>query len=591
MKKIVSGVLFFFLISSYLYGQEAKVKLKVIDAENNPLRVARVNYKQQQRFTDMNGKCLIEVEKNASFDKNILKIEKRGYAIKTISYHANQSEVDVVMQKENQINIADNQINTNQEIRKTVQIKENSPTNSATSIKSSNARQLVNALNAEREVAVNQANQTRAQVSELTIPLKNRTLKDENEEKALKTDLKLIRETLLNNEQIYEGIQERNRALMNELAFLVALKDSISDFNIVAIKKLDSLFVAQEKAEQEKQLTKLENQRTQIIIAAIAFFLLVLAMILFLFGRREQKRKNQLTLKNQEIEQQSTKLKVLNEALFQTNEELKSTLDVVSEQAKELKSKNTDITASIQAAKLIQDSILPSEKLIGSTLDNFFILYRPRDIVSGDFYYYNEKSGKIILAAVDSTGHGVPGAFMSMLGNQILNEIIEQKNITQADKILNELNAVIYHSLRQKESETHAGMDLALCVIDKKNKLVEYAGAMNPLYYVQKGEFKEIKADKQAIGGVENKSDKSFNLHYLSLSSPTTFYICSDGFQDQFGGENGKKFMVKKLKELLFSIHQLPLKEQKSVIEHTLDAWQGGQEQVDDILIIGFLLG
>jgi serine phosphatase RsbU (regulator of sigma subunit) len=197
------------------------------------------------------------------------------------------------------------------------------------------------------------------------------------------------------------------------------------------------------------------------------------------------------------------------------------------------------------------------------------------------------------LAAVDCTGHGVPGAFMSMMSNQILNEIIEQKHIHHADKILNELNRILYYSLKKRNAETtsiatHAGMDLALCVIDKKNLLLEYAGAMNPIYFIKNGEFHEIKADKQAIGGADGNMDKRFNIHYISLREPTTFYICSDGFQDQFGGNQGKKFMVKRLKSLLLSIHDLPMAEQKSILERELIDWQGKEEQVDDILLIGF---
>ncbi len=299
--------------------------------------------------------------------------------------------------------------------------------------------------------------------------------------------------------------------------------------------------------------------------------------------------------------------------LKEANEELHSTND-------ELHKKNEDITASITYAKRIQTAILPRIEDIQKSLLESFILFKPRDIVSGDFYFFVKKEDKTILACADCTGHGVPGAFMSMIGNEILTNIVEIQGITSPDLILNELHKSIRTALKQGESENRDGMDIAIVLIDKEKGVLEYAGAMNPLYYVQNGELHEIKADKFPIGGMQKEQERTFTKHEIPLGiwndkseiwneiqnaenqpqtiatanrnnqqQSTIIYLCSDGFQDQFGGAQGKKFMVKRFRELLFSIHHLPMDEQKQILDDTIEQWmaEGKERQIDDILVVG----
>ncbi len=250
---------------------------------------------------------------------------------------------------------------------------------------------------------------------------------------------------------------------------------------------------------------------------------------------------------------------------------------------------NDDITSSINYAKRIQTAFLPLEKDIAKGIPDFFILYQPRDIVSGDFYWFEQKDNKIILAAADCTGHGVPGALMSMIGNEILKQIVVQRGIVEADKILNDLHTGIRTALRQDVSKNADGMDISLVVIDYNRKVLEFAGAKSPFYYIQNGEFLQIKGDVFSIGGVPTKDETNFVKHSIDISIPTTFYIGSDGFQDQFGGEKNKKFMVKHLRDLLFSIHHQEMNEQKEVLTNTITDWikTGKSHQTDDILWIG----
>jgi serine phosphatase RsbU (regulator of sigma subunit)/uncharacterized protein HemY len=254
-----------------------------------------------------------------------------------------------------------------------------------------------------------------------------------------------------------------------------------------------------------------------------------------------------------------------------------------------IQKQNEEITSSINYARRIQTAFLPLNEDIATYIPQFFILYKPRDIVSGDFYWFEQKDNKLILAAADCTGHGVPGALMSMVGNEILNEVVIQRGITEADKILNELHKGVLTALRQDITKNADGMDISLVVIDYQNKIMEFAGARNPLYYIQDQVFKQVKANIFSIGGTLMGIERQFTKHIIDISIPTTFYLFSDGFQDQFGGEQNKKFMAKHLKNLLFSIHQKEMNEQKEILDSQINEWMqiGKTQQTDDILLIG----
>jgi serine phosphatase RsbU (regulator of sigma subunit)/CHASE3 domain sensor protein len=247
-----------------------------------------------------------------------------------------------------------------------------------------------------------------------------------------------------------------------------------------------------------------------------------------------------------------------------------------------------ELTDSIKYAKRIQESILPPETLIKKELPESFVLFKPKDIVSGDFYWMEKVNEKVYFAAVDCTGHGVPGAFMSIVGSNLLNQIVKQES--DPGEILNKLSKGIKDTLHQgiEEGSSKDGMDIAFCVYDKKTKILQYAGAYNPLYIVRDGQLTEIKADKFPIGGALLDNDsKSYTSHSIQLYKGDAIYIFSDGYADQFGGEKGKKFMVKQFRQLLLSIQNMSMEEQKTYLNNTIEAWRGKHEQVDDILIIG----
>lgn len=274
---------------------------------------------------------------------------------------------------------------------------------------------------------------------------------------------------------------------------------------------------------------------------------------------------------------------------------------IVRERTAEIRAKNIElerqkkeITDSIHYALRIQHAVLPRIDIIRQKIPEYFILLKPRDIVSGDFYWLSDTGRKIIIVAADCTGHGVPGAFMSMLGISFLNKIVNEDKITEASRILNDLREDVIRSLQQtgKEGEQKDGMDMALCVINFDLMIMEFAGAHNPLYVIRDNELNETKADRMPVAYYEQQGD--FTSHKIQLKKGDRLYMFSDGYADQFGGPEGKKFKYKPLKELLVTIKDKPMNEQKELLDKTLQDWTAGPdaegnpyEQVDDILVVG----
>lgn len=268
------------------------------------------------------------------------------------------------------------------------------------------------------------------------------------------------------------------------------------------------------------------------------------------------------------------------------NEEKES----VSRMNIELQSKNKDITDSIEYAKRIQLAILPELSILKNQFPESFVFYLPRDIVSGDFYWFAQKGPLFILALVDCTGHGIPGAFMSMIGSTLLNKIVFDYDITKPSEILSCLNKDINTSLHQEESSesSHDGMDIALCVIDKRDNSLKFAGAGRPLIIVRNGGLTEYKTNKGGIGGVYNKIYPVFEEISVQLEKKDSIYLCSDGFTDQFSSHTGSKFSTKRMRALLSEISHLSMEEQGVRVSEAFFKWKGEEFQFDDVLFMGF---
>lgn len=296
-------------------------------------------------------------------------------------------------------------------------------------------------------------------------------------------------------------------------------------------------------------------------------------------------RTKRIKIKAEELEQI---VKLRTAELRSTNEELITQQHVVDERNKIIEKQNHNIISSINYAKRIQVAMLPSAEQVKALLPESFILFLPRDIVSGDFYWIEQQSEKIVVATADCTGHGVPGAFMSLIGNDMLNKVIVDYSITQPNLILDVLDEEVSTILKQRETDNRDGMDMNIWVWHQKTNTVEFSGAKNPLIYIKNGELYEIKADKFSIGGnTFDKKGSKYTNHTVKIDSPTVLYTFSDGYQDQFGGESNKKFMKGKLKKLLLEIHKLPMEEQNQILNNTFEDWKHDYSQVDDVLLIG----
>ena len=387
--------------------------------------------------------------------------------------------------------------------------------------------------------------------------------------------------------QLYEISGKYDSAYYYQSRFIV-VNDSIQ--NIESVRKMADLRTEFEVGRKQAEVDVLKKNKliqTIVIIGLGIILILAIGLVTLYYSNLKRSRKLTSALEERQalLEKQSSELKERNEEIKMANEELKQLNEVTSRQKDE-------IISSINYAQGIQAALLPPEAYFSELLNDSFILYKPRDIVSGDFYWIKQVKEYIILVAADCTGHGVPGALMSMLGMSYLNEIVQRREITRASQVLNEMRRQIKDSLRQhgQPDEAKDGIDMALCVIDQKTRMIQYAGANNPLYIIQasngRPKLNEIKPDRMPLGYYQG-SFNTFTNKDIQLAYGDVFYLFSDGFIDQKGGKDNKRFMSKNFKNLLLEIHREPMREQKEILDKTIMDWMGDHSQIDDILVIG----
>lgn len=265
------------------------------------------------------------------------------------------------------------------------------------------------------------------------------------------------------------------------------------------------------------------------------------------------------------------------------------TASLLQKKRSEISHHQTAISDSINYAKKIQDSILPPDSLVHRILPDSFILYLPKDVVSGDFYWVEQCKGMPVFAAVDCTGHGVPGALMSVIGFNLLTQAVNEMQLTKPSDILHHLDFGVNKFLRQSDEGglVKDGMDLAMCTLDPATRQLQYAGVFNPAYVITKNELVQLKADKFPIGINTDGITDNYTNQTMLLDAGDMIYLFSDGFADQFGGPKGKKYMYNQFRQFLLYIHTLPVEEQRRRLLEEFHRWKGQQEQVDDVLVIG----
>ncbi len=257
------------------------------------------------------------------------------------------------------------------------------------------------------------------------------------------------------------------------------------------------------------------------------------------------------------------------------------------EKDKTLKSQNRQIQSSIRYAERIQSAVLPSSSYLKELLPNHFVFYKPKDVVSGDFYWCRDDDNKIVIAVADCTGHGVPGAFMSLIGHQLLNRAVIDKKIYSPEKILENVNRAIRAVWNGERASIHEGMEIAICVVDKEKNKISFAGAKRPICIIQNDELYYIKGDRMGIDGKENAI---YTKHEFEIYPNTQIYLYSDGYQDQFGGKENRRFMSKKLREVFQRIESKTSQEQLEELSSEFESWKRNYDQIDDVLVLGIKL-
>ncbi len=385
------------------------------------------------------------------------------------------------------------------------------------------------------------------------------------------------------------------------------LKDSINSGEIARLEMQYDF----EKREKEQEIVnrqkeaiqqvRLERQRMISGFTALAFILtLVLALVIFYFYREKKKTNQLLILQNDEIKRQKNEIE-------NQKHEIETQRDLATRQRDQIADQQKLITDSIRYASRIQSTIMPRDSSIKELLSDYFVLYKPKNIVSGDFYWVSKlDDGRLVVAVADCTGHGVPGAFMSMLGITLLKELTAMAHQINANDILYKLRHLIISSLNQtgNEGDSVDGMDMSIILVDKQQQLVEYAGAYLPILICRKNEYQpvenyddminsnthsiyELRGNKMPIG-YHVVGEKPFSTKTFNYFPGDTFYMFSDGYSDQFGGPANTKFMMANFKKLLLNLQHFGFTDQKNVLDQTLEEYRGTQKQVDDILVMGF---
>ena len=483
---------------------------------------------------------------------------------------------------------------------------------------------------------------TELMVKEMEIKRRESELQNKNKQITFKNREKLQLSRI--NAELSDGLTRSSDSLQHVLDSLEATANHLqitTETLLLHEMRLQQEALANSEAKARNEQLQEEQKRQWWIIAGgsgIFGLVLIFSLVLWRQAKIQKRLFSKLEARNVELRHKNAEISLQKEEIESRNEDIILQKEEIESQRDDILAKSSQITASIQYGQRIQAAILPDPSKLALLVPESFIMFMPRDVVSGDFYWFTEtqdhrkpgfgdrnidapnwespvvgwgaagnrprnlpiddshlpsRSTKIIIAAIDCTGHGVPGAFMSMIGNKLLEDIVHVRGISSPDQILLELHRGVVGSLRQRDTNNRDGMDATICVIDRQAGTMEFAGAMNPLIYIKDEELFEIKGDKRSVGGYTNADEHIFTKHLIDISKPGTYYLFSDGIADQFGGPQKRKFMLKNLRNKLVAISDKPMAEQQKTMEQAIEHWRynyGYTKQTDDILLIGFRL-
>jgi serine phosphatase RsbU (regulator of sigma subunit) len=534
-------------------------KVKIVDDANNPMEKITFYVDDVKYATDVKGEF-----KPAESANNQSTYRADKFNILSLKYNPNGNIMDVV-------------VTTNQ-------TGETAEQKAKTTLDQQIDAEALGIIEGKKAIE-ERITRTEKEIEEISNLLRNKENISPEERAQLEEKLKTLQKILNSDTNALKIAQEKAQE-----AFLRLKKEFILKEEEAQKEKL-----AREKVQLQNQLIREKsNLNTMIFLVVGGALTLILGIIFFNYRRSNTQRKllaekvDEINLKNMMLEESSRILDNKNKQINEKNEQL-------LEKTEELELKNIKITDSIRYARTIQQSILPSKRLMDSVLKENFVFFEPKDIVSGDFYWFNKIGDEIIIVVADCTGHGVPGAFMTMMGNTLLSQIITHDQITDPAQILTNLHEQVQNNLRQNETQENKdtdGMDVVALNLNLKEKKAIFSGAKNALYYVQNKELVYLKGANLSIGSSLSKKDKSFTNRAIPLQGGETFYLVTDGYQDQLGGNEDpkqrKKYMKTKFMELLERCSTLPLDLQPKLLANEFNAWKGNQEQTDDVTVLGF---
>jgi serine phosphatase RsbU (regulator of sigma subunit) len=439
-------------------------------------------------------------------------------------------------------------------------------------------------LNNEKDLFEQSSERVRNEVDKITEELEKDTKLNEAQKQVLQSYLGSLEALLNDNAKVFEHSQMQTKNRLELMRNFVSAKNKIDD---ELLKEM----------EKEKQVMESDLKKNIWMISAVAAVFAIITVIAFSLARYLNNQKKKVEEANKNLAIATAQLSEKVDEINQKNEEMSVQSESLQKINQELHKKDANITASLNYAQRLQKATFPRVEFIQQSIPESFVFIKPKDIVSGDFYWFTEKidattgNKQIFIASADCTGHGVPGAFMSMVGDALLEKIINTQGISSPEKVLTELHHGIRYMLNQEESENRDGMDMGLCLIDKARQTIEYAGAKNGLFYIQDDQLYTAKGTMMSLGGLQFRDlgeEKSFTKHIIDISKPTTCYLFSDGFPDQFGAETGKKYSKQRFSDLLLSIYKEDVDTQKEMLANELDNWKKGTKQTDDVLVVGF---
>ncbi|MDW7695908.1 SpoIIE family protein phosphatase [Flammeovirgaceae bacterium SG7u.111] len=445
---------------------------------------------------------------------------------------------------------------------------------------------IINELELEKQQLIQKSNELRTEMEKIVDKLNQEGELTDEQIQELHGQLQRLESALIETDVAYEDAQVKTKAIIDRMNNVILKKDSV---NVATQQQVEVITDEKRKVEEKFELGML-------IFVVIVLSLASIALIFFITGKKIRKQKNELELVNKELANTTDQLRESITEINAQKSEIQKQAEVLQQLNEDVNLKNKKITDNMRYALTVQKAILPSPISLKNYLKDHFITFFPKDIVSGDFYWFNHlpsQNGhgeRAYIAAVDCTGHGVSGAFMSMVGNMMLNEIIDQKKIYEPASILRELNKSVREGLRQEEKVNDDGMDICLCMIERQKdgttKAV-FTGAKRPLilFDAESKEVRVFKGDIKSVGGRQNKN-KQFTNNEIILKENDALYLTSDGLVDQ-NNNSREKFGTKRFLSLLEEVGKLPMEEQRGILEAALKDHQGDTEQRDDILVLG----